>query len=468
MANAGTEATAGKRAPDESTPFFQQDIDARSVRSEKSEKEHIDLVGPVTLALSLCVFFTFSVQSVANTQLLMSSQLDYLAEGPWFFVFVQSVPVIAGTTVCILAGLKDHHYDAAFGVATTMHFRIVVVGAVTMCLAVGIAFVQNGYAQVALGFVCALCAVGAHNAVFQLVAVLRPQWQAAASTSLVLACAVPILSLRAMRVDVNSKWTIRQRVEVFLPCVAFTLVSVVVFAIFWPGEGSWIDEASEERAGEDPETGAPGPRLTLNGETFNPESRPIRMDTRDSTRSSVSEGITVGLRRLSKSEGPASVTIKLPPFPFNLVSLAAFVNGAMYCIQPLITLTPNSGEKAQLIIARFWGEIIGQGLGTALVFIGVSQANNFNVVVFVIVTIARVFAFGRILPLLLTGGLPPLQMFTFRATENVLYCCGTAVVVMASRPSDRKLVARTDMAIHFAGALVGVAIAALIVLFVRH
>ena len=159
MANAGTEATAGKRAPDESTPFFQQDIDARSVRSEKSDKEHIDLVGPVTLALSLCVFFTFSVQSVANTQLLMSSQLDYLAEGPWFFVFVQSVPVIAGTIVCILAGQKDHHYDAAFGVATTMHFRIVIVGIFTIVLAYVIAAVENGAAQVALSFVISFCAV---------------------------------------------------------------------------------------------------------------------------------------------------------------------------------------------------------------------------------------------------------------------------------------------------------------------
>ena len=69
--------------------------------------------------------------------------------------------------------MHDHHYDALFGVATTMHFRIVVVGALTMGLAFAIALVKNGHAQVALGFLCSFGAVGAHNAVFQLVAVLR-------------------------------------------------------------------------------------------------------------------------------------------------------------------------------------------------------------------------------------------------------------------------------------------------------
>ena len=50
----------------------------------------------------------------------------------------------------------------------------------------GLAIFQNGYAQVILGFFCAFCAVAAQLAVFQLVAVLNPKWQAASTGAVVL------------------------------------------------------------------------------------------------------------------------------------------------------------------------------------------------------------------------------------------------------------------------------------------
>jgi hypothetical protein len=418
----------------------------------------------MTHALGLCVLFSFGVQSVTNTQLLASSQIGYVSDGPWFFMLVQSLPILAGVVLCVLANLYDESFDRGFGIIRTMHFRIVIVGSLTSILAIGIAILESGHAQVLLGFLCAFCASGTQMATFQLVAVLNPKWQAVATTGLVLASIVPIQTLEAVGVDIRSQWTMRQRILVFAPSLAITLVSITLFAAFWPRD--WPENLREERPQK------PSPKQRRMGDDpailGSPRSSTVR------SRSSIDTGLTAGLRRLVDKEAPrddseSSETadrksmLKWPPFPFWLVSLSEFVNGTMYCVQPLVALTPTSGDQANLIIARFWGEILGQLIGAAMVLFGLASANFPSVGMFLVMTLVRVAALFWIVPSLLEGGLLPSHMFYFLITANVLYCIGTAVVVMAARPDDRRKVSQTDMGMHFVGALTGVAAAAVII-----
>lgn len=444
----------------ERTPLF--------IESEtESEGDQPESRG-VLLALGLCVLFSFGVQSVTNTQLLASSQLGYVSEGPWFFMLVQSVPIVAGAVLCILANLYDKSFDRSFGIIPTMHFRIVVVGALTSLLAVGIAVIESGHAQVLLGFLCAFCAAGAQMAVFQLVAVLNPKWQAAATTGVVLASIVPIQTLELVGVDVHSQWTMRQRILVFAPSLAFTLASIILFAAFWPRD--WPENLSPRRA---PKPSAKSEDPAIQKSPQDSDSPPSPRGSSVRSRSAIDKGLTAGLRRLatpvaslvdtSDATASQSVALKFAPYPYWLVSLCEFVNGAMYCAQPLLALTPNSGDKANLIIARFWGEMVGQVFGAVLVFSGLASANYPSVGIFVVMTVGRVVSLFWIIPSLLEGGLLFYHMFTFLATANILYCVGTALVVMAAKPEDRKDVSQTDMGLHFVGALVGVAAAAVII-----
>lgn len=411
-------------------------------------------------ALLICVLFSFSIQSVTNTQSLVSSQLDYVSDGPWFFLLVQSVPIIAGTILSLLSTQYDDAFDNKFGIAKTMYFRIIITGIVTICLAVGIVFLEGGVAQVTLGFFCSFCAVGAQLATFQLVVVLDPRWQAGASTALVLASIVPITTISLVGTDVHSHWTPKQRILVFAPPVAFTLLSIAVLAVFWPKDAELTETDSLHSIEEDP-------AITRDSDTRRPSRR-------SDTRRSIDQGLTEGLKRLSTPRGgihgsdttpiveeeSKSSAKSWPPFPYWFVSVAGFLNGVMYCMQPLVALTPGSGEKSILIIARFWGEIVGQTLGALLVFIGLATANYGSVAFFVVLTLGRIASLFWLMPMILRGSLPPYHMFWFRATENLLWCTGTAIVVIATPAALRRAVSRTDMFVHFAGALAGVAVAA--------
>jgi hypothetical protein len=414
------------------------DFDNATNKGNEADQDH----QAVLSALSLCTFFSFAVQSVTNTQLLAASQLEYVTDGPWFFVLVQSVPIIAGTLVSFLANQYDDAFDQGFGIARTMHFRIVIVGLLTSILAVGIAVIQDGYVQVVLGFFCAFCAIAAQVAAFQLVAALDPKWQAASTSAIVLSNLVPILAVDAVGADVSAHWTVPQRVWVFVPSVVLALVATAVFAKYWP-EASRIEGESQPGSpvrpakDEDPSIAIASPRVA---------------------RSDTATGLTRGLRRLSKTvDDPTLEPIfKWAPFPYWLVSVASFINGVTYFVYPLVALTPNSGSKAALIIARFWGEVVGQGCGVALVFLGLASANLPSVAVFLILTAGRLVALIWIVPLLLLGKLPPWPMFAFRATEGVLYCTGTPIVLLAAPLSERKEVLRSDVCMHFVSGLVGV------------
>jgi hypothetical protein len=451
----GLRILSGLRADDERQPL----VPAFTDSGTESEGESPQSRG-VLLALGLCVFFSFGVQSVTTTQLIASSQLEYVSDGPWFFMLVQSVPIVAGALLCVLATMYDESFDRGFGIIKTMHFRIVIVGALTSILAIGIAINESGYAQVLLGFLCAFCAAGAQMAVFQIVAVLNPKWQAAATTGVVFASIIPIQTIEVLGVDLHSQWTMRQRILFFAPSLAFTLATIVLFAAFWPKD--WPENLQGE-----------GPRKHVPRRPINPEDPAITETPHRSTidsprassvrsRSSIDKGLTAGLRRLVSKDNSTSV-LKWPPFPYWLVSLAEFVNGVMYCVQPLITMTPNSGDKANLIIARFWGEIVGQVVGAIMVFIGLASDTTACVGIFLVMTVGRVVCLFWVIPSLLDGGLLVYHMFSFLATSSWLYCVGTAVVVMAAKPEDRREVSQVDMGLHFVSALVGVAVAAVII-----
>ena len=67
----------------------------------------------------------------------------YRNESSWchlrFFMLVQSASIIAGTILTILATRYDEQFDRVFGILTTMHFRIVIVGLLTSALAICLA-----------------------------------------------------------------------------------------------------------------------------------------------------------------------------------------------------------------------------------------------------------------------------------------------------------------------------------------
>jgi len=400
----------------------------------------------VLSALSLCVFFSFAVESVISTQLLAASQLEYVADGPWFFMLVQSTPIIAGTILSFLANRYDNAFDQKLGIAKTMHFRIVGVGLLTSILAVGIAVIQDGYAQVILGFLCAFCAIAANMAACQLVAVLDPKWQAFSSSAIVLSNFVPILAVDAVGADVSAHWTVHERICVFAPSVALALLSTAIFAKLWPELSHWrpvlAPPAPPEKGGDS----------AVHGAQSDATSPP---DT--------AQGLEKGLSRLghtvSVNASQGETAYKWAPFPYWLVSIASFVNGVTYFVYPLVALTPNSGDKAELIIARFWGEVIGQAGGVTLVILGLAAANFASVALFVTLTVGRCVALIWITPLLLLGRLSPWAMFAFRTSEGVLYCTGTPIVLLAARPVDRREVLRTDMLVAFVSGLVGVAAA---------
>jgi hypothetical protein len=165
----------------------------------------------------------------------------------------------------------------------------------------------------------------------------------------------------------------------------------------------------------------------------------------------------------SSGTSPAPGTLKWPPFPYWLVSVISFLDGVMGFVYPLIALTPNSEGQAELIIARFLGEIAGHACGIILVFLGIAAANYAYLACFVLIALGRVIALIWITPLLLLGKLQPYQMFCFRATENVLFCTGTPVVLLASKLSDRRAILRSDMFVHFSSGTVGVAVALVVV-----
>ena len=54
-------------------------------------------------------------------------------------MLVQSASIIAGTILTILATRYDEQFDRVFGILTTMHFRIVIVGLLTSALAICLA-----------------------------------------------------------------------------------------------------------------------------------------------------------------------------------------------------------------------------------------------------------------------------------------------------------------------------------------
>jgi hypothetical protein len=427
----------------------------------------------VLSALSLCVFFNFAVQTVTTTQQLMSSQLQYTADGPWFFMLVQSLPLIAGSVLSLLSSQYDDSFDKSFGILKTMHFRIVVVGVLTMILAIGIALLQNGYAQVFLGLLCTFCAVAAQLAVFQLVAVLNPKWQAASTSAVVLACVIPIQTVKFVGADISSHWSTAQRVWVFAPPIVLAFLSVAIFAKFWPaelpsetpafGRGPFAPEPSEGKAGEDPAITADSPRGSVTS----------------AARSTLDRGLTRGLRRLQSRQDETQVSgitasasatpkLKWAPFPFWLVNACSFMNGVMYFVYPLIAFTPNSGGQAELIIARFWGEISGTACGASLVFLGLAAPTHAAVALFVGLALCRVASLFWIMPLLLAGTLPPSTLFWFRTSENLMYTAGTPIVLLAARLADRREVLRSDTYVHFVSGLVGVVVAMAVVGALDH
>ena len=432
------------------------------VRGRAAEKDaEADESSPEVLAaLKLCVFTNLAVQSVTNTQILMASQIQYVSGGPWFFMLVQSASIIAGTILTILATRYDEQFDRVFGILTTMHFRIVIVGLLTSVLAICLAIFQNGYAQVILGFFCAFCAVAAQLAVFQLVAVLNPKWQAASTGAVVLSVLVPMLTIECVGADVSAHWTMDQRLLVFAPPVVLTLFSVALFALFWPTDLHIEDlpgrASTPRQKGEDP-------AITADSASSFISRSP----------SSTNRGLMRGLNRMLSKETPpesstnpaqqAPGTLVWPPFPYTLVSAISFLDGVLGFIYPLVALTPDSGGQAELIIAKFRGEIAGHTLGVILIFIGVAAANYGSLAFFVVVGLGRVIALIWIVPLILLGRLQPLHMFWFRATENVLFCTGTPIALLASKLSDRRAVLRSDTFVHFSSGCIGVVAALLVV-----
>ena len=75
---------------EETTPLVKEaDKDAENGDMNADEADEIG--SGFLPALVICILFSFSVQTVTNTQILVSSQLEFVSQGPWFSLEVSTV-----------------------------------------------------------------------------------------------------------------------------------------------------------------------------------------------------------------------------------------------------------------------------------------------------------------------------------------------------------------------------------------
>jgi len=377
--------------------------------------------------LLVFVILVVGVRAAEGCVMIIASQLLYsdgVAQTPgaaeWLFFAVTAMPNLAGSMVGLAGAGYDQYFDKSFGIASAVHFRLVGASVILCATLLTVALVPHGITQVILAFVVAFLAASVFYAAVQFVAVLDPaatSWMTFAGT---LAVLIPMGTVW-IGLDTHKEWDLLERMLLFAPTIALNVASVGALHLAWPrelGERSGTSTAAASRSS------SAGELLALR--------------------------LTDGLDRLHGSEKPPSVLAnlgKFAPAPYYWCTVFGMVNSftGIGLVMPLIGHVAGSGAQATLILARFWGEIIGQVTSTVAATTGWTNATVPDLVLQGVLTAARLAMTVYMISHLLGGALHWGWMLVFRLIDTYVWSTTTVMIGQACSTNQRRDVVRNGL-----------------------
>lgn len=375
----------------------------------------------------LLAFFILvvGIRAAEGCVLIIASQLLYsdgVGEAPgaskWLFYAVTAMPGLAGFFVGLAGAGYDQHFDTHFGIASAVHFRLVGATVLLCVTLLSLALVSHGITQVVLAFVVALLSESVFYAAVQFVAVLDAAFTSWVTFAGTMSYFIPMVTVW-LGLDTHKEWDLLERLLLFAPTVALNAVSVGTLHLAWPS--AVADPATRGVSAAASRSSSAGELLTRR--------------------------LTDSLERLHGSEKPPSVLAnlgKFAPSPYYWCTVFGMVNSftGVGLVLPLIGHADGSGAQATLILARFWGEILGQIVSTGAANTGLTNATWPELLLQGALTAVRTAMAVYMIFLLLRGALHWGWMLAFRWIDTYVWSACSVMIGQACSTNQRRDVVR--------------------------
>lgn len=357
--------------------------------------------------------------------MIIASQLLYsdgVAGTPgaavWLFYAVTAMPNLAGSIVGLAGAGYDQHFDKHFGIASAVHFRLVGATVLLCVTLLTAALVPHGIAQVILAFFVALLSASVFYAAVQFVAVFDAAFTSWVTFAGTMSFFIPMGTVW-LGLDTHKEWDLSERLLLFAPTIAMNAAGVGALHLAWP----------QRARGETPQDAAS--RSSSAGELLS-----LRLSD--------------GLDRLHGSDKPPSVLAnlgKFAPAPYYWCTVFSMLNSftGIGLVVPLIGHADGSGAQATLILARFWGEILGQVVSTVAAHTGWTNATVPELVLQGVLTAVRLAMAVYMISLLLRGVLHWGWMLAFRSIDTYVWSATTVMIGQACSTNQRRDVVRNGL-----------------------